>query len=138
MLMKCLRVRQFAGWELHRGCQLVLVTHDTGSDNRVKLERKHRAQGYPSSQLCPLQSIESCKNPKGRLGVLTVWEESNVPAVAHSLQAREGYMAPQGSHRVVSPPHEPNLQTSGHPGQTICGCLYYGLDRALHQLSSNS
>lgn len=90
MLMKCLRVRQFAGWELHRGCQLVLVTHDTGSDNRVKLERKHRAQGYPSSQLCPLQSIESCKNPKGRLGVLTVWEESNVPAVAHSLQAREG------------------------------------------------
>ena len=29
----------------------------------------------------------SCKNPKGRLGVLTVCEESNIPGVARRLQA---------------------------------------------------
>lgn len=61
--------------------------------------------------------MRSCENPKGRLGVLTVWEESSIPGGARSLQAWEGIQHLKAHTECSdSSPHEPNLQTPGHPG----------------------
>lgn len=143
MLEKCGRVRQFAGWELHKRCGLALVTHDTGSDNKVKLEstrlKNTAAPGsLPCTGFLTLESLlhDSLVSRNGALllrGSVRLRGEGSF--CAHSVGGEQGSWsgvnsaglrrctASQGSHGLsLNLPHEPTCRLRQHLGQSVWGC----------------
>lgn len=135
MLEKCGRVRQFAGRELHKRGGLALVTHDTGSDNRVQLEST-RLKSTPAPGPVPCTGFPTLgsllqDSLVSRDGVLLL----RGPFCAHSVGGEQGSWsgvnsgglrgrrASQGSHGLsLSLPHEPTRRPRQHPGQSVWGC----------------